>query len=52
MGFDRDRLSPIRGRPFRSSDEALAMQNKFLLDESKLPKAWYNINPDLPVPPA
>ncbi len=23
----------------------------FLLDESRLPKAWYNINADLPVPP-
>ncbi|MGH2523048.1 MAG: pyridoxal-phosphate dependent enzyme, partial [Anaerolineales bacterium] len=27
-------------------------QYKFLLDESKLPKAWYNINPDMPVDPA
>jgi tryptophan synthase beta chain len=27
-------------------------QHKFLLDESKMPKAWYNINADLPVPPA
>ena len=26
-------------------------QHKFLLDESKLPKAWYNIAPDMPVPP-
>ncbi len=26
-------------------------RHKFLLDESKLPKAWYNINADLPVPP-
>ncbi len=26
-------------------------QYKFLLNESKLPKAWYNINADLPVPP-
>jgi tryptophan synthase beta chain len=25
-------------------------QHKFLLDESKLPKAWYNMNADLPVP--
>jgi tryptophan synthase beta chain len=24
---------------------------KFLLDESKLPEAWYNINADMPVPP-
>ncbi len=27
-------------------------QHKFLLDESQLPKAWYNINADMPVPPA
>jgi tryptophan synthase beta chain len=26
-------------------------QHKFILDESKLPKAWYNINADMPVPP-
>ena len=26
-------------------------RTKFLLDESKLPKAWYNINADMPVPP-
>jgi tryptophan synthase beta chain len=26
-------------------------QHKFMLDESKLPKAWYNINADMPVPP-
>ncbi|RMG92317.1 MAG: TrpB-like pyridoxal phosphate-dependent enzyme [Chloroflexi bacterium] len=25
---------------------------KFLLDENKLPRAWYNINADMPVPPA
>jgi tryptophan synthase beta chain len=25
--------------------------HKILLDESQLPKAWYNINADLPVPP-
>jgi tryptophan synthase beta chain len=27
-------------------------QHKFLLDESRLPKAWYNINADMPVRPA
>jgi len=27
-------------------------QHKYLLDESGLPKAWYNINADMPVPPA
>ena len=27
-------------------------QHKFLLDESHLPKAWYNINADMPVRPA
>ena len=30
----------------------MSPQHKFLLDESKLPQAWYNINADLPVPPA
>jgi len=29
----------------------MAEQTKFLLDESKLPQAWYNINADMPVPP-
>ncbi|MBL8045745.1 MAG: TrpB-like pyridoxal phosphate-dependent enzyme [Anaerolineales bacterium] len=29
----------------------MSTQRKFLLDESKLPKAWYNINADMPVPP-
>ena len=27
-------------------------QHKYVLDESRLPKAWYNINADMPVPPA
>jgi tryptophan synthase beta chain len=26
-------------------------RHQYLLDESKLPKAWYNINADMPVPP-
>jgi tryptophan synthase beta chain len=26
-------------------------RTKYLLDESKLPEAWYNINADMPVPP-
>ncbi|MCI0728178.1 MAG: TrpB-like pyridoxal-phosphate dependent enzyme, partial [Chloroflexi bacterium] len=25
---------------------------KYVLPESELPKAWYNINADMPVPPA
>ncbi len=29
----------------------MSTQVKYLLDESRLPKAWYNINADLPVPP-
>lgn len=29
----------------------MSKQTKYLLDESKLPKAWYNINADMPVPP-
>ncbi len=24
---------------------------RFLLDETKVPKAWYNVNADMPVPP-
>src|SRR6202795_2869835 len=27
-------------------------QTKFVLDESRIPRAWYNIAADLPVPPA
>jgi tryptophan synthase beta chain len=27
-------------------------QTKFMLDESAIPRAWYNIVPDLPTPPA
>jgi tryptophan synthase beta chain len=27
-------------------------QIKYLLDETRIPKSWYNINADLPVPPA
>ncbi len=30
----------------------MSAQTKFLLDESRIPRAWYNIVPDLPVPPA
>ena len=29
----------------------MSARHQYLLDESQLPKAWYNINPDLPVPP-
>lgn len=29
----------------------MSEQHKYLLDESKLPQAWYNINADMPVPP-
>jgi tryptophan synthase beta chain len=27
-------------------------RTRFILEESRLPKAWYNINADMPVPPA
>ncbi len=30
----------------------MTTQTKFLLNESDLPKTWYNINADMPVPPA
>ena len=26
-------------------------KTKYLLDESRIPKAWYNINADMPMPP-
>ncbi|MEZ4515772.1 MAG: TrpB-like pyridoxal phosphate-dependent enzyme [Chloroflexota bacterium] len=29
----------------------MSERTKYLLDESRLPKAWYNINADMPVPP-
>jgi tryptophan synthase beta chain len=29
----------------------MSTQTKFLLNETDLPKAWYNINADMPVPP-
>jgi tryptophan synthase beta chain len=30
----------------------MSEQTKYMLDESQLPKAWYNINADTPFPPA
>ena len=30
----------------------MSEQYKFMLEEKKIPKAWYNINADMPVPPA
>ena len=27
-------------------------RGRFLLDESRIPKSWYNVNADMPVPPA
>lgn len=29
----------------------MSEQHKFILDESRIPRAWYNINADMPVPP-
>jgi tryptophan synthase beta chain len=29
----------------------MSTQHKFVLEESRLPKSWYNINADMPVPP-
>ena len=29
----------------------MSESTKFILEESKLPQAWYNINADMPVPP-
>ncbi|HSM58546.1 MAG TPA: TrpB-like pyridoxal phosphate-dependent enzyme [Candidatus Sulfomarinibacteraceae bacterium] len=30
----------------------MAEQYKYILDESRVPEAWYNINADIPVPPS
>ena len=30
----------------------MSKRTKYMLDEAKLPKAWYNMNADVPVPPA
>jgi len=30
----------------------MSERTKFILDDSRLPRAWYNINADLPTPPA
>ena len=30
----------------------MSEKTRFILDQSRLPKAWYNINADMPVPPA
>src|SRR5438105_8477495 len=41
-----DQLSPgLRGR------HAMDHQVKYLLDESEMPRQWYNVIPDLPSPP-
>ena len=53
-------LPPRVGQPARSPRYARAVQQtrrravgqtKFLLEESQLPRRWYNIRPDLPTPP-
>jgi tryptophan synthase beta chain len=33
-------------------EPAMSDQTRFLLDEADLPRQWYNVNADLPVPPA
>jgi tryptophan synthase beta chain len=40
------------GRKRGASVEITSEQTKYTLDESRIPKAWYNIAADLPVPPA
>ncbi len=45
VGKRIQRLDPFEG------EYSMSEQHKFLLEESRLPKAWYNINADLPVAP-
>jgi tryptophan synthase beta chain len=35
-----------------TGDNAMSTPTKYLLDESRMPRHWYNIMADLPVPPA
>src|SRR5512145_3033219 len=33
-------------------EEPMSDQTRFLLNETDLPRFWYNVNADMPVPPA
>ena len=33
-------------------EDDMSDRTRFVLDERDMPTAWYNINPDLPEPPA
>ena len=39
------------GRPSEGEEREMSDQVKYVLDESRLPEAWYNIAADLPEPP-
>src|SRR3990172_6439919 len=45
------RATLIRTPDSNPTEAPMSDQYKYLLDESQLPKAWYNINADLPTPP-
>ena len=42
------RLRPVR----QEKEESMPERSRFLLDESRIPKAWFNVNADMPTPPA
>ena len=44
-------LSARRRRSHASMAPSVPRQTKFVLDESRIPRAWYNIAADLPAPP-
>src|SRR5450759_4912215 len=41
----------IVSRNPRRGEKPMSDHTRFQLDQSRLPKAWYNINADMPVPP-
>jgi tryptophan synthase beta chain len=53
-GAESNPISPAarsRGSVYPRLVEQTGLQTKFLLDESQLPRRWYNIRADLPSPP-
>jgi len=44
-------IQPPQRRKYPIKGEIMTDQTRFLLNESDLPKSWYNINADSPVPP-
>jgi tryptophan synthase beta chain len=52
IGSQRDRCISRFQENKVQEEETMGEQYKYLLDESRVPRAWYNINADIPVQPA